>query len=383
MKFQFTQFSLFVFMSVMYVVVCLTYMLIYKSKLEIRFLVSYLLFAIYVMAIPLIGGGPVTPIMGFLLNYTSIFFAVLFVNDKKLFERYTRIYALGLLLSSIVRLISFIIPNLNQYFLTMSGVYTLIVDGTLNIRFAGVDIDPNYYAVQILIAISCLLVCIYYEKERKNTSIILCISLSILGFLSLSKMYLLVFLFLVIITLVCFFKNNIKVGMKFLFSIFVCGGVLAHHYFDYFYNSYILRFGGVDAGISDLTTGRSKIWLMFLSKITNNKKNLLLGADYEIGYLKDTVAHNMYLTALNYMGIFGVIITLIYFYNIRNMLVIKIKDKKYFKLISVNSIPLYVLLIANLALDSFVMDYFTIHLFLVFFALSCNSKSKFPMTKNA
>ena len=46
-----------------------------------------------------------------------------------------------------------------------------------------------------------------------------------------------------------------------------------------------------------------------------------------------------------------------------------------FQILSINAIPLYIMLIANIGLDSFVMDYFPYHILLIMFALTM-SKSK-------
>ena len=53
LKFQYSDFSLFIFLSAMYIFICTIYMLIHNSKLEIKFLLSYMLFAAYVITIPL------------------------------------------------------------------------------------------------------------------------------------------------------------------------------------------------------------------------------------------------------------------------------------------------------------------------------------------
>ena len=373
LKFSFNQFSLFLFISVLYIVVCLIYILMHNLKLQFKLLLSYLLFATYVIAIPLIGGGSLTTILGFLINYTAIFIAVLFIKDKSLYGKYINMYAIGLLLSSVVRFISYSIPNLNQYFLNMATTQTLIVGGELNIRFAGADLDPNYYSIQVLIAISCLLVNIYYSKRNKKSSILLAVILSSLGLLSLSKMYLIALVFLICITLISLIKNNITLALKFIFFIIVFGGVIASFSFDYFYNSFVQRF---DAGgtFDSLTTGRGTIWLMYLSEIFNNMKLLFLGTGYGTGFLNNIASHNMYLLALYYMGLIGIVITMFYIKSLREMFIIKTEQKKHFQLLSVNAIPLLVLLFSNLSLDSFVMDFFPIHLFIVLFSLDYKSE---------
>lgn len=373
LKFNFNQFSLYLVMSALYIIVCLIYMLIHNNKFHIKFLLSYILFATYVVAVPMFGGGSLTQILGFLLNYTVIFLAILFIHERKLYGKYINIYALGILTSSLVRLISYLIPNLKHYFSQLATSQTLIVSGKLNTRFAGTDIDPNYYSIQVLIAISCLLVYIYYSKGVKINSILLAVVLSFLGLLSLSKMYVISLLFLIIITIALISKKNLKSGLKFFSLILFCGAVAAFFSFDYFYNSFAQRFGGAGSNIDSLTTGRSTIWLMYLSEIFGNIKILFLGSGYGTRFLNDMMSHNIYLIAFYYMGVIGVLITLFYILSLREMFSLLNKQKKIkFQLLSVNSIPLLMLLFANISLDSFVMDFFPIHLFLVLFSLDYN-----------
>jgi hypothetical protein len=379
LKFHFNQFSLFLVMSALYIIVCLIYILIHNSKFQIKFLLSYILFATYVIAVPLFGGGSITQILGFLLNYTVIFLAVLFIQDKSLYGKYISIYAVGLLISSIVRLISYLIPSLNQYFTQLATTQTLIVGGKLNIRFAGADIDPNYYSIQVLIAISCLLVYIYYCKNSKMVkinSILLAVVLSFFGLLSFSKMYVISLLFLILITIASLTKNNLKFGLKFVFSILFLGGVVAFFSFDYFYDSFAQRFGGGGSDLDSLTTGRSTIWLMYLSEILNDIKVLFLGTGYGTGFLNNMMSHNIYLIAFYYMGVIGILITLFYIFSLREMFILlKNGQKKNFQVLSVNVIPLLVLLFANMSVDSFVMDFFPIHLFLTLFSLVYNKNT--------
>lgn len=370
LKFNFNQFSMFLFISALYIIVCIIYMIIHNSKFKIKLLGSYLLFVAYVIAIPIFSGGTISTVLGFLLNFTVIFFAVLFLNDNRLFNRYILIYSYGLFLSSIVRLLSYVISNLNDYIIKMATVQTLILEGKLNTRFAGLDLDPNYYSIQILIAISCLIINIYYKQVGKKTSIFLAMALGVFGFFSVSKMYLISFLFLLIIAAVAFVRNNIVFGIKFIFSLLFSGGIFAYFFYDNIYNLFSQRFISSGQDIAGLTTGRSILWKMFFAEIINDFKVLCFGAGFGSGKLSNIMAHNMYLTMLYYMGIIGSVISIFYFFTIIEALAKNLKQKKYYQLFSINSIPLYILLIANISLDSFVMDFFPIQLLLILFSLT-------------
>lgn len=369
LKFQFDQFSLYIIISALYVLICFFYSLIQKTKFQFSYILSYFLFVSFVISVSLIQGGSPIIVIGFILNFTVVFVAVLFVNERKLFGKYTIIYAFGLLTSSIVRLVSYEIPAMNQYFLDMSTSITLLVNGNLYNRFSGLDQDPNYYSIQILIALTCLLVNVYIHGEKKFINIFLIITLSLFGLLSISKMFLISYFLLILITILYLLKNNIKNAMKFI-SILLLGGVFITLLgFDYFYDSFAQRLYLEKGVLNTLSTERGTIWSLYSDEILMNFNILLFGAGYGTGFLNDILSHNMYLNIFYYFGLIGALIILLYISSLRKMFLMKIKHDKKFNLFSISSIPLLIILFANLALDSFVMDFFPIHLFLVLFSL--------------
>jgi len=373
LKFHFTGFSLYVPMSALYVAVCIIYLLLWHNREITKGLIlSYSVFAIYAITIPLFGEHTLTTTLGFLLNYTSILFAAILVRDEKAFGRYINIYALGLVSSSLVRLIGFVVPNINNYITAMTSVDTVVAGARIHTRFAGLDLDPNYFALQVLIAIACLLVKIYYDQDGNKLSIVLLILLTVFGLLSLSKMYIIMLIFLIVLTLASFFRNNMKAALKFLGSVLACVGAALYFTYDFLYEAFLVRFVGSGVTASAITTGRIEVWNNFIHAILNNPKLLYVGAGFGSGYF-NMCAHNMYLTALYYMGIIGIVIILIFLGNLIKTLQLNVAGQNKFRLVDVNTIPLYVLVITNLSLDSFIMDYFPIHLLLVIFALGYQS----------
>lgn len=369
LKFSFDQFSLFLFLSIVYVLACFIYLLISDIKIQFNYIFSYFLFVAFVISITLLQGGTFTVVLGFLLNFTVIFLAALFVKNAKQFGNYTITYALGLLAASIFRLIAYAIPAMDQYFVNMTTQFTLLVKGSLNIRFAGLDLDPNYFSIHVLIAVSCLLVNLYYNADKKRISILLIVMLSLFGLFSLSKMYLISILFLLILTMASLLKNNLKFGLKFVFSVLLIGSIVTFFSFDYFYESFAERLSLGDKSLNSLTTDRNVAWGLYLNEILKNFNILLLGAGYGAEKVNDLMPHNMYLMALYKFGIVGILFILFYVYNLRELFLKNTKQKNVFNILSVSSIPLVMLLFSNLALDSIVMDFFPIHLFLVLFAL--------------
>lgn len=374
LKFQFDQFSFFLFLSVVYVFACLLYFIMSDKKIQFNYIFSYFLFISFVISASLLQGGTLTLVLGFILNFTVVFLAALFVKDSKQFGEYTIIYALGLLAGSVFRLITYAVPAMDQYFLSMATQYTLLVKGNLNVRFAGVDLDPNYFSMHILIAVSCLLVNLYYNPDKKILSIFLIVTLSLFGLLSLSKMYLISMLFLIGLTIMTLLKNNLVFGLKFVFSLLFIGVIVVFFSFDYFYESFAERLNLGDKNLDSLTTERNIAWELYINKILQNFNILIFGAGYGAETLSNRMPHNMYLMAFYKFGLMGVFFIIFYIYNLKEIFLKNTNQRNVFNVLSVSSIPLVVLLFSNLALDSIVMDFFPIHLFLVIFSLTYAKK---------
>ena len=324
-----------------------------------------MLFVIYSISIPLFNYGNVAVTLGFILNYTTIFFAALFIKSRGLIRRYIILHAFGLLASCIVRYIGYSISTIDQYFQGIESDYGFLAKGTYHNRFSGMDEDPNYFAIQVLIALACLLVCIYFEKKKRIRLIVLFTSLTIFGILSYSKMFLLVLAALAIISFFMLLRENRKFALNYILLVSLAGGITFYNYYDYFYSAFLVRFGsGIDS-VSDITTGRFDIWLLYVKGIFSDVRVLLLGEGYGAGALNSIGAHNMYLTALYYMGILGLVVTLSFFNCMKLVIRTNLTVKSRFKIFSISSIPFLILLIANFSLDSFVMDFFPFQLLLL------------------
>jgi len=369
-KFHPDQFSLFVLISAFYSLVCFLCSLLYHQPLDIKLLLSYLMFIVVITISLLIEGGTLTVTFGFLLNFTALFFAVVHIKHANHFNGYIGIYAAGLILSSLVRALGFIVPNLARFFESMSTVYTVVARDVVSIRFTGMDIDPNYYGIQVLIAVSCLLIVIYNRQIERRRAVIQCSFLALLGLFTLSKMYLFMLFLLLIGALFCFGRRDSFTGnIKRLITLMSVLAMAAYFFFDKLYDAFAVRLFGTGTDFVHLTTGRSERWLMYFMEITHSFRILLIGVGYGNNHLR-LMAHNMFLTALYYMGLVGVVVLCIYCLNIlRHMgTVCRSSQNKQVRLL-IYYLPLFIFLGSNLSLDSLVMNFFPFHLFLVLLAI--------------
>lgn len=375
-KFNLAGFSLFVLLNLIYITTSILSFTLKNRRIYFKDFLILILFSFYIISIPMISGGNLIKILGFLLNFIVIFLAVNTIKEKKYFRRYIYIYALGLLTSGFVSFLGSFIPNIKNFIESMIIVNTVDAFGQLNQRFTGLDLDPNYFALQILIAMSCLLVIIYNDQKININNIVLFLLLMVFGIYSFSKMFILSLILLILITLVSFYRYNIKVAIKFTLIIGVITGIGMYMFYDYFFQIYWLRFFESGTSAEALTTGRVNNWIIFLNEIFSNIKILIFGAGYGTHLFLGKIAHNMYITAFYYMGIIGLLISILFFKGLFKGVQKNVGlGKSNLKILSINLLPLYILLITNIALDSFVMDYFPFHILLVIISLNYSSKS--------
>ncbi|MED3874626.1 hypothetical protein R6U76_05520 [Lysinibacillus capsici] len=376
-KFDISGYSLLVVLSSFYILLSILTLFLQKQGISKRLLLTYFLFAFYTVAVTLVSGGNLIAVLGFVLNYSVLFCAILTLDDKAYFRRYTYIYASGLLAASIVRLISYSVPEIDHFIESMTIVNTVKTMNSISTRFTGLDLDPNYFSLQVLIAMACLLVLFNLDGKKEKKSIVLLVILAFFGILTYSKMFIITLIVFIMMTFVVFIRNNVKTAIKFSsFIVIICGGAL-YFFYEKLFGIYWIRFFGSGISTDAITTGRVSSWSLFVNEILQNTKVFVLGAGFGTSFAKVKMAHTMYLSTPYYIGLIGIVLSVLYISSLYKVLRenVGIMNRPGFQILSINAIPLYIMLIANIGLDSFVMDYFPYHILLIMFALTM-SKSK-------
>ncbi|WBF56141.1 hypothetical protein HXV90_09875 [Lysinibacillus sp. JK80] len=376
-KFDISGYSLLVVLSSFYILLSILTLFLQKQGISKRLLLTYFLFALYTVAVTIVSGGNLIAVLGFVLNYSVLFCAILTLDDKAYFRRYTYIYASGLLAASIVRLISYSIPEIDHFIESMTIVNTVKTMNSISTRFTGLDLDPNYFSLQVLIAMACLLVLFNLDGKKEKKSIVLLVILAFFGILTYSKMFIITLIVFIMMTFVVFIRNNVKTAIKFSsFIVIICGGAL-YFFYEKLFEIYWIRFFGSGISTDAITTGRVSSWSLFVNEILQNTKVFVLGAGFGTSFAKVKMAHTMYLSTPYYIGLIGIVLSVLYISSLYKVLRenVGIMNRPGFQILSINAIPLYIMLIANIGLDSFVMDYFPYHILLIMFALTM-SKSK-------
>lgn len=272
-------------------------MVIFSRKMDALLLICLLVFVLY----GLIFSGTeqaatvVTMAAGVLLLY--------YVREENIDVGATvLVFAIGICLSSVLALLKDALPVINTF---VTDTVLKLEQSQYAARFSGLQGNPNYYTMDIIVAMAAIIVLMYQRKSRK-THVIALIALAVFGLMSVSKSFLVSLACLAL----CWFFVSMRQGLGKLgkFLVIVMVGAVAVYCFAYDYiNTYLIRFMGDEAGtLDDVTTGRLELWLAYLDAIFNNIRTFLFGnglktilASVEMG------AHNTYLESLFSLGVVG------------------------------------------------------------------------------
>ena len=228
------------------------------------------------------------------------------------FKNHILAFGLGTLGSSVIGTLKDTWPRVTVYFDNILYVYD---NGVESMRFTGLNYDPNYYAIGVIIAVF-LCLCLFFNKEGNRLLLgSLITSLVVFGFISYSKMFLLSISLLAVI----FLYYRIKSPKRFLI-VLSCAILIAIVFYwwadktGYFRIMQDRLFGG------DISTGRIDIWKDYLDYIWNSPATLLFGDGLGSPNYMSMGAHNAYIELIFFLGIIGGIVmvsSIIYIIGIR------------------------------------------------------------------
>lgn len=299
-KFSAEYFSLFTLLEV-----CVCFLLFIREKqIDIKVLISILLFLAYLILSTIFYNSlAIIEIAQQVINILLLYFFVSKKNNM-FYKQLILFYASGLVASSVIALFADYFPQFYELVNCVEGY----VDGILRIRFSGLYSDPNYYSVNIILALAGIIL-LYYRKEVQVVFWLLFLLLSILGVFTYSKSFVLMYVGVCIMLIyVCIKNKQVLVPILFALAMVVVlflGGIgkikIVHSLLERLFTFHDLN---------SLTTGRFQIWLNYLSYFANNLINLFLGNGLDADYVSMRAPHNTYIDLLYNLGIIG---TLFYF----------------------------------------------------------------------
>ncbi|MEN6391101.1 MAG: hypothetical protein ABFD04_11850, partial [Syntrophomonas sp.] len=257
-----------------------------------------------------------------------------FISDKENypdFEVCTIFYSAGMLLASTMAYFLLASPGM-QRFITVTNYANLKVT-----RLAGFNPDPNYFAMQVLLAVVCLFILSNHTRSnlRKLLQFAAIGCLLFFGFTSVSKMFLISLVMIVLVWFIGMLTSRNDVSQK-ATVILLCAAlvtvIVSTQMFSDMIDEYLKRFAQI-TNVSSLTTGRSDLQTFYVKYILNNIDVLLCGVGfglkYPVGALNNV--HNTPIDFIYRLGVVGTTLFITWFMSIFKQASLKVKmrfDKK-------------------------------------------------------
>lgn len=293
-----------------------------RKKIEVKTLIPVILLAIFFM----IPYGNFSILSALRLECTvAICYLCYIYKDNLNLKQLLYSLIIGLLLASFFAVFRDVSPRLNSFLSNTKG-------GGESYRFSGLASGPNYFSVEVILVLS-LLSQMYFNKKINILYFVLFFVFSVLGLLTLSKAYILVYLFLFIIVVVLLIKEHRKSKKFYLYGTF--GLFIMLLFILVFYkqiNILIRRFifgenmginGGVDGVLDKITTGRFSLWGIYLNRVFSSVLTAFFGfGNNDFGVITKygyQAVHNAYIEAMYAFGLIGFLLIVgvfVYFYII-------------------------------------------------------------------
>ena len=218
------------------------------------------------------------------------------------------IFSAGITIASLLALLKDHFPILNTF---VTDSMMKLGDGSYALRFSGLQGNPNYYTLDIIVAISAIVVLLNNSVKPKIPLICFVIILSVFGFMSVSKSFLVTWGLMMILWLAVLLKKNFIQALKFIIIAgvaLIIFYIVASEYIDLYISRILEDIGG---SLDDITTGRLSIWIDYIKAIFQDLKILFMGNG--LNTILESVGkgtHNTFLESIFYLGIFGSLLLL-------------------------------------------------------------------------
>lgn len=220
-------------------------------------------------------------------------------------ERTAKAFCLGVIATSVYALIFRETWQLQN----VTGAETEAIWGTGIMRFHGLFKDPNYYMTMLIVGLALLIKLKETGRLKTLPFVFLVIALTALGVLTYSKTFFLILVLLGAVYILWQFRNKKIIWGILLVAIVVIAADFLLFSEDSPFAVVLARLQGSE-DLSDLTTGRSDVYLNYLKAITKNPLTFLFGYGFASPGLQDD-PHNIYLEISYYCGTVGLALIVI------------------------------------------------------------------------
>lgn len=254
-------------------------------------------------------------INNFVLCFSQLFLLLILLpnTDEITAIRTSKAFCFSMIISSCY---AFLFRNTSQI-TNLRGEEVPAYWQSTSMRFQGLFRDPNYYMALIVIAIILIIKLRTGKKIGRIAFTIGIVSLIYFGLMTYSKTFMLVSSGVLVIYLIILFVKRKYLQVLMLSIITICI-ILLSLQFDGSPISIIIHRLTDGSGLDDLTTGRSEIYVRYLSAINENLSTFIFGNGMSAEILGMNT-HNLFIELAYYIGTAGLVIYLIYIINLAYM----------------------------------------------------------------
>ena len=288
--------SLFTYIELLYVVTS-----IFKRNFRIsHFDVGIICFIFYEVIMQTIMTGSINITTTLKMAAHLLIFSSVVSNVDSNKENAFLSYVYGVVASSLMALFDGAIFRISEYVITKE----IRIDGAMIGRFAGLYGDPNYYAVNVIIALCLIIILVSHGKMNKAFAVGLSILLAVFSGMTGSKSALLMLVFPLLLFVLIQLHNGKYVSAMISIVIGIILVFLTISGSFEVFNNIIYRLSNT-TDVQSLTTGRSEYWKDYFSYFKADMVRLLFGNSINNITLHGHAAHNTYIDILYQLGIVG------------------------------------------------------------------------------
>lgn len=307
-KIQAGQISLFTLLFLIFVV----RVLLKNGRLDRIFLLGILFFGVYCLIFA--GVEKIITIATMICGFAMLHDAC--DSDEYNYEDVLCAFCAGILLASVLGLLKDTFPLLKSFIVEVDQKLSV---GEYTERFVGLQRNPNYYTMDITVALSCLASNMAAGRPRIKQFVIFGI-LSIFGIMSISKSFLLIWMILLVVLLLYSIGTGGGAFVKLVLAMIITGVALYYFAGDSI-NAYMVRLDtNSGESISEMTTGRTDIWFTYIKAAISDNKNLFFGNGIGKDMKNYKAMHSTYVELIYSLGIVGIAV---YLFALKTSITIK------------------------------------------------------------